>query len=46
MGEVATIQKGLAHLPFNPNADSHQKFKKKLQLKISSLQKELPFIKF
>ena len=46
MEEVASIQKGIAHLPFNPNSDSHQKFKKNLQLKILYLQKKLPFINF
>jgi hypothetical protein len=44
--EVATIQKGLAHRPFNPNSEGHQQFLSKLQLKINTLQKKFPQIQF
>jgi hypothetical protein len=46
MEEVATIQKGLAHRPFNPNSVSHQLFLSKLQDKISILQTDFPQIQF
>ena len=46
MQEVNTIQKGLAHRPFHPNTESHQKFLKKLQQKMVQLQQQLPFLKF
>jgi hypothetical protein len=46
MDEVAAIQKGLAHKPFNPNAESHQKFLNKLQQQISQLQKKFTFMEF
>ena len=46
MSEVEAIQKGLAHLPFNPNSESHQQFLSKLQEKIVGLQKQLPHIQF
>jgi hypothetical protein len=44
MKEVETIQKGLAHRPFNPNSESHQQFLSKLQDKIAKLQKQFPKI--
>jgi len=46
MKEVETIQKGLAHKPFNPNAEQHQQFLTKLQAKTSALQTKFPFMKF
>ena len=46
MEEVDSIQKGLTHRPFNTDSDSHQKFIKNLQLKISHLQEKLPFNTF
>lgn len=46
MGDVETIQKALAHKPFHPEAEKHQKFLKMLEIRIHSLQKKLPFIKF
>jgi hypothetical protein len=46
MKEVETIQKGLAHRPFNPNSESHQMFLSKLQAKIEKLQKQFPQIQF
>ncbi|MBX9806550.1 MAG: GSCFA domain-containing protein [Flavobacteriaceae bacterium] len=46
MKEVATIQKGLAHRPFNPNSESHQQFLSKLQDKILKIQNQFPQIQF
>ncbi len=46
MDEVATIQKGLAHRPFNPDSVSHEKFKVQLQVKIEQLQAHFPFMTF
>ena len=46
MDEVETIQKSLAHKPFNPNSESHQKFEIKLAAKINKLVSKYPFMKF
>ena len=46
MEEVCSIQKGLAHRPFNPNSDSHQKFLSNLNDKIIKLQKQFPHFQF
>lgn len=46
MKEVETIQKGLAHRPFNPNSQSHKQFLSKLQDKIALIQKQFPQIHF
>ncbi|MDY0780907.1 GSCFA domain-containing protein [Tenacibaculum sp. IB213877] len=46
MKEVDTIQKGLAHRPFNPNTEQHQQFLKNLQQKKETLQQAFPFIQF
>lgn len=46
MEEVSSIQKGLAHRPFNPHSESHRKFARNLQEKISFLQKSVPNIVF
>ena len=46
MEEVCSIQKGLAHRPFNPNTASHQKFQNVLNQKIIMLQKKFPHFKF
>jgi len=46
MQEVASIQKGLAHRPFNPESPSHQKFLQSLSQKIISLQAQLPGLTF
>jgi hypothetical protein len=46
MKEVETIQRGLAHRPFNPNAESHQQFLSKLQEKITTLVSQYSFMKF
>ena len=44
--EVDTIQKGLAHKPFNLNSVQHQLFLNSLQEKINSLQNKFPGISF
>lgn len=46
MQEVAAIQKGLAHRPFNPDTANHQKFLQSLNQKILRLQEQLPHIQF
>ncbi len=46
MDEVCSIQKGLAHRPFNPNTASHQKFLNTLKNKIVKLQEQFPRINF
>ena len=46
MKEIETIQKGLAHRPFNSNSESHQQFLSKLQDKMLKLQKQFPQIQF
>ena len=46
MTEVESIQRDLSHRPFNPNSESHLKFLNQLELKISKLKKEFPFMKF
>lgn len=44
--EVCSIQKGLAHRPFNPDSDSHQKFLTSLNEKILKLKEKFPAMKF
>lgn len=39
MKEVDSVQKGLAHKPFNPNSEQHKLFLSSLQTKIKELQK-------
>ena len=46
MTEVESIQRGLSHRPFNPNSESHLKFLNQLELKISKLKEEFPFMQF
>ena len=46
MKEVEIIQKGLAHRPFNPNIEAHQKFLTDLQKKIDKLVSNNPSILF
>lgn len=46
MDEIETIQKGLAHRPFNPDSESHKQFLSKLQDKMAKLQKQFPKIRF
>jgi GSCFA family len=43
---IQTIQKGLAHRPFNPNSESHQKFEANLKEKIATLEAQYSFMKF
>ena len=44
--EIETIQKGLAHRPFNPNAEAHKKFLIQLEFKIKELNKKYDFLNF
>ncbi|CAM1342644.1 GSCFA domain-containing protein [Tenacibaculum amylolyticum] len=44
--EVEEIQRGLAHKPFNPSSEAHQKFLNKLIDKKEKLENKFPFIKF
>jgi hypothetical protein len=46
MTEVDTIQKALAHRPFNPNTENHQKFLSNLNQKIIKLQEHFPYFQF
>ena len=46
METVDAIQKGLAHRPFNPDSESHQKFLQHLNQKINTLVAQFPNIKF
>ncbi|SNY92816.1 GSCFA domain-containing protein [Flagellimonas pacifica] len=46
MDEVEAVQKGLQHKSFNPDSETHQKFKKSLGEKITYLQERYPFMKF
>ena len=46
MEEVCSIQKRLAHRPFNPDSDSHQKFISSLNDNIIRLQEKFPRFKF
>ncbi|TYB75807.1 GSCFA domain-containing protein [Bizionia myxarmorum] len=46
MEEVAYIQKGLQHKPFNPNSEAHLKFLKNLNDKKEKLQIDFPEISF
>ena len=43
MQEVASIQRALAHRPFNPGGEKHQKFLHSLQEKIKKIQEKLGF---
>ena len=43
---VASIQKGLAHRPFNMYSESHQKFERHLKEKIAKLVAHYSFMKF
>ncbi|MDN3724381.1 GSCFA domain-containing protein [Aequorivita sp. SDUM287046] len=44
--EIAVIQAGLLHRPFNPQSAEHLQFSEKLQQKIASIEKRFPQIKF
>jgi hypothetical protein len=46
MIEIESIQKSLAHLPFNPNTESHLKFRANLEEKIKKLQTRNSNLKF
>ncbi|WP_299113093.1 GSCFA domain-containing protein [uncultured Winogradskyella sp.] len=46
MDEVNAIQKGLAHKPFNPNSDTHQKFLFRLQENQEALESIFSHITF
>lgn len=46
MKEVDTIQKGLAHKPFNPTSASHLTFVKSLQEKIAHIKNKYSHIQF
>ncbi|MDO6604973.1 GSCFA domain-containing protein [Arenibacter palladensis] len=46
MDEVAAVQKGLHHRPFNLESEKHKEFLETLDKKIANLQKEYPFMKF
>jgi len=46
MDKVETVQKGLAHKPFNLNTEAHQVFVKKIEAIKSQLTAEFPFIYF
>ena len=46
MEEIATIQKGLAHRPFNPNTESHLRFVANVNGKIAKIRSKFPFISF
>lgn len=39
--QITEVQKGLAHRPFNPNSESNLLFKRKIELKIKSLENDL-----
>jgi hypothetical protein len=40
--EIDSVQKSLAHKPFNPETENHQKFLKNLNKKIETIQKIVP----
>jgi hypothetical protein len=46
MDEVETVQKSLAHRPFNPDSESHLKFETKVREKITKLESQYSFMKF
>lgn len=46
MEEVDSIQKAMAHRPFNPNTEAHQNFLQNLQGKIDKLQQQFPHFTF
>ena len=46
MQDVCDIQKALHHKPFNPSAENHQQFLKKVNEKIVQIQQKLPHIQF
>lgn len=46
MEEVESIQKGMAHRPFNPNSEAHIAFSEQLEVRKEALQKQFEYITF
>ena len=46
MEDVDIVQKGIQHIPFNPNSEAHQKFLKNLEQKKMLLQKKHSYMLF
>jgi lysophospholipase L1-like esterase len=46
MKDIDTIQKGIAHKPFNEESEQHQKFLANLNAKKTKLQEQFPFLDF
>ncbi|MCW5517923.1 GSCFA domain-containing protein [Muriicola sp. Z0-33] len=46
MAKVEEVQKGLQHIPFNPDTEQHRRFENLLQQKIVDLQNAYPHMKF
>ncbi|MCK0108714.1 GSCFA domain-containing protein [Flavobacteriaceae bacterium S0825] len=46
MEDVGIVQKGIQHIPFNPNSEAHQKFLKNLEQKKMLLQKKHSYMLF
>ncbi|MFX0558453.1 GSCFA domain-containing protein [Maribacter sp. CXY002] len=46
MAEVASVQRGLQHRPFDVSSSAHQNFMKSLQQKIAYIKEEYPFMDF
>ncbi|MBS7785739.1 GSCFA domain-containing protein [Flavobacterium sp. CYK-55] len=46
MNEVDSIRKAIAHKPFHPNSEGHQRFLSQLQIRIQNLQSQFDFISF
>ncbi len=44
--EIASIQNGLLHRPFNPQSEEHLKFSEKLKKKIAAVEQQFPYILF
>lgn len=44
--EIATIQSGLEHRPFNHESETFLKFQKNLKEKIEMVKKKIPFVEF
>ncbi len=44
--EIESIRSAMNHRPFDSNSKQHREFLEKLELRISSLQEQYPFIKF
>lgn len=46
MEEIDSLQKGLAHRPFNPNSEKHRQFLLQLNKKMEALNQKLPHLNF